>query len=84
MNNRIRRGIFIVGFLALFFKVSISYATPLVGDIDGNGQLDLADAIKVLQIASGIDVTVPIDVSFGDINQDNVIGIAEAIEAKLG
>lgn len=50
----------------------------MVGDISGNADVGLEDAILALQIASGITPTQSVDLS-ADINGDSKIGIAEAI-----
>ena len=54
------------------------YRAYMVGDISGNADVGLEDAILALQIASGITPTQSVDLS-ADINGDSKIGIAEAI-----
>ena len=54
------------------------YRAYMVGDISGNADVGLEDAILALQIASGIIPTQSVDLS-ADINGDSKIRIAEAI-----
>jgi hypothetical protein len=49
---------------------------PLQGDVSGNGEVNLEDAILALQVVSGLTPTV---VLTGDVNADNRIGLPEAI-----
>jgi hypothetical protein len=49
---------------------------PLMGDVSGNGEVNLEDAILALQVVSGLTPTV---VLTGDVNADNRIGLPEAI-----
>jgi hypothetical protein len=49
----------------------------LPGDVTNDGQVDLEDAIRALQVISG-HTGIPVNVS-GDVNNDNHIGLAEAI-----
>ncbi|MCG2741565.1 MAG: hypothetical protein L6300_15225, partial [Syntrophaceae bacterium] len=49
---------------------------PLPGDVSGNGEVTLADAILALQIVSGFTPTVTLP---GDVNAGNRIGLPEAI-----
>ena len=51
---------------------------PLPGDMDGNGNPNLADAILALQIAAGMDPSQNIYKS-ADVNGDGKIGIEEAV-----
>lgn len=46
------------------------------GDVDGNGKIDLVDLIMILKVMVGIDQPVSAE---NDVNNDNVIGIEEAI-----
>lgn len=50
------------------------------GDVDGNGTVDLMDTIAALQVLAGM---VPVNgaVAIADINNDGIIGLAEAISA---
>ncbi|MFW6373968.1 MAG: hypothetical protein ACOC3W_09745, partial [Thermodesulfobacteriota bacterium] len=53
----------------------------LIGDITGEGSVDLADAVSALQVAAGMTPSgVTAD---GDIDDDGRIGIEEAIYALL-
>ena len=50
---------------------------PLKGDIDGDGMIDLTDAMLALQVLIGMS---PPDVHSGaDVNSDGEIGTAEII-----
>jgi hypothetical protein len=49
------------------------------GDVDGNGTVTLADALLVLQMLSGMDMTGKTVVTAGDANVDRRIGLAEAL-----
>ncbi|MCP3950900.1 MAG: hypothetical protein GY697_01560 [Desulfobacterales bacterium] len=50
----------------------------IVGDINGNGQVGLEDAILAQQILSNIDTNVPIYLE-ADVNQDGNLGFTELI-----
>lgn len=50
-----------------------------MGNVDGDGDVDLADAILALQAVVGLDV-LGVAVS-ADVNQDDAVGLAEAIYA---
>lgn len=49
------------------------------GDVNGNGEVSLADAILGLKVACGLDTLGEYIASGADVNGDNTIGIAEAI-----
>lgn len=49
---------------------------PAKGDVTGNGDVDLADAVTALRLVCGFEVVVEKD---GDANSDGIIGLAEAI-----
>jgi hypothetical protein len=49
---------------------------PLMGDVSGNGEVNLEDAVLALQVVSGFTPTVTLT---GDVNADNRIGLPEAI-----
>jgi hypothetical protein len=49
---------------------------PLMGDVSGNGEVNLEDAILALQVVSGFTPAVTLT---GDVNADNRIGLQEAI-----
>ncbi len=51
----------------------------LVGDINTNGKIDLADVILSLQVSAGISTTAP-DIK-ADVNNDQKIGLVEAVYA---
>jgi len=55
------------------FFLSVGYVLP--GDLDGNGALELGDAILALRVMAGIRASVNID---ADVNGDGQIGAAEA------
>ena len=52
----------------------------LIGDVDGNGVMDLDDAILALQVSIGIVPTTTIYLE-ADVNGDGKIGLAEAFYA---
>ena len=54
-----------------------SSAGGLLGDVNGDGQTDIADAVLALQIAAGITPVQQIRLS-GDVNGDSRIGMEEA------
>jgi hypothetical protein len=54
---------------------------PLKGDLSGNGEVGLEDALLALQILSGQS---PAVVSTGDVNADNQVGLPEAIYILQG
>jgi hypothetical protein len=49
---------------------------PLLGDIDGNGRVDLADAVLTAKLLAGLPSQAS---SIADINNDGKIGLAEMI-----
>ena len=56
----------------------VSTGQPIAGDLDGNGQIGLADAILALQILAGIEPAVAV-AKEGDVNGDGRIGLQEAL-----
>ncbi len=58
----------------ILIAASFSFAA---GDVDGNGSIDLGDAIIALKVCSGIDQS-GISVN-GDVNNDGAIGMEEAL-----
>ncbi len=52
---------------------------PQKGDIDGNGEINLIDVISTLQILSDIDLNGLVIYSGADVNDDDVIGVEEAV-----
>lgn len=77
MNHFLFRYMLII-MLGVF--VSEVHGSNLVGDINGDNAVDLHDSIMILQIlaGSGGDIE-PIELQFGDVDGDGVLGIAEAI-----
>ncbi|MBI9075559.1 MAG: hypothetical protein JEZ02_09130 [Desulfatibacillum sp.] len=59
-------------------KVAGLKLTALEGDVDGNGVLNLADAVSVFQVLVGISPAASVRAG-ADVNGDGVIGLAEAI-----
>ena len=51
----------------------------LLGDINGDGEVALGDAVVTMQVSSGLDSMAEIAISATDVNEDGKIGIAEAI-----
>lgn len=58
-------------------RVTLTHA---IGDVNGDGHVDLTDAILSLQVSTGLTVPGIMNVN-GDINADGRIGVAEAIHA---
>jgi len=48
------------------------------GDFDGSGTADLADAVTVLQVISGLKPAQAMD-SAGDVDRDGKIGLPEVL-----
>jgi len=62
--------------------VDFTGSVELRGDIDGSGQVDVVDAILVLQVLSGKDTIIPVTINSNiDVNADQRIGLVEAIHA---
>jgi hypothetical protein len=58
--------------------LTLSYTIVHKGDVNGDGDVNLADAVAALQIMIGIEPAS--DVSMGaDVNNDNKIGLEEVI-----
>jgi len=54
--------------------------TAVAGDVDGNGKVELADAVLALKIMAGITIPPEQTVKLGaDVNGDGKIGIAEVV-----
>ena len=53
---------------------------PIPGDVDGNGRVDLADAVVALRIVAGVNVT-PSPPPTASLAGNGKIGLAEAIYA---
>lgn len=49
------------------------------GDVDGSGQTDVADAIKVLRMALGLERTTAEALTHGDINGDGKLTVQDAL-----
>ncbi len=60
------------------FTIRDGSLTGLPGDVNGDGQTDIADAVLALQIAAGITPVQPIFLS-GDVNGDDRIGMEEVV-----
>ncbi len=56
-------------------SVTTSEAGPLLGDMDGDGQPSVGDAIRILRIVVGLDDDSP----YADANQNGSTGVADAI-----
>ena len=56
--------------------VSPAQAGQLLGDMDGNGDIGVADAIAVLRIVVALAATSP----YADVTQDGAVGVTDAIE----
>jgi hypothetical protein len=55
-----------------------TYNLPVMGDVNGDGVVDILDAIVVLQALSGRNPLPAVDID-ADVNGDRTIGMAEAI-----
>jgi len=52
----------------------------LPGDVDGNGKVELADAVLALKIMAGFTISAPQAVNLNaDVNGDGKIGLAEVV-----
>jgi len=52
----------------------------LPGDVDGNGKVELADAVLALKIMAGFTISAPQTVNLNaDVNGDGKIGMAEVV-----
>jgi len=61
------------------WSFEIGSPETLMGDVDNNGKVDLADIIVSLQIVSSFEsISVNLD---GDVNQDQRVGLEEAVYA---
>lgn len=56
--------------------VSPAQAGQLLGDMDGNDEIGVADAIAVLRIVVALAATSP----YADVTQDGAVGVTDAIE----
>ena len=65
---------------AVAFRVTTSWSDNLVqkGDINADGDINLADAILALQVATGIEPSATV-YKEADVNGDGKIGIEEVI-----
>lgn len=52
--------------------------TPTPGDVSGNGETDLADAVLALRILAGAEISSYINIK-ADVDGDEEIGLAEVI-----
>ena len=58
----------------------LSGATPLPGDLNGNGMVDIGDSVIALRIAGGLQTAATADAVVGDVEgQDGVVTIADAV-----
>jgi|GEM_PF-2392761 len=63
-------------------ELEVFHTDPTVagGDVDGNGKVELADAVLALKIMAGITISPPQTVKLGaDVNGDGKIGMAEVV-----
>ncbi|MBR6006384.1 MAG: dockerin type I repeat-containing protein, partial [Clostridia bacterium] len=49
------------------------------GDIDGNGEIEVSDAILALRSAMGIIELTPEQLAAGDMNGDGTVGVDDAL-----
>lgn len=64
----------------VFIARFISTGTAFPGDADGNGSLNIADAVLALRYAMGLIGEDAIDLLNADINSDGSVNISDAIE----
>ncbi|MBQ7061131.1 MAG: hypothetical protein IJM85_05040, partial [Clostridia bacterium] len=60
-------------------RFSESTTVPGSGDVDGNGETNVTDAILALRIAMGILSATPEQIAAGDMNGDNGVSVQDAI-----
>ena len=60
-------------------KTATITAYNSTGSFSGASQPSVADALKALRIAVGLDVPTPVDIIYGDLYADNLIDIADAV-----
>ncbi|MBU1744485.1 MAG: hypothetical protein KJ649_06290 [Proteobacteria bacterium] len=61
---------------SIMVRYRFTLEPPRMGDVSGNGVVNLEDAILALQVVSGFTPTIALT---GDVNADNRIGLQEAI-----
>ena len=56
-------------------------AGGVLGDVDGNGQVDMADALFVVMYSLDSSIVLPNngDISRGDVNGDGLVDVADAV-----
>jgi len=58
----------------------LSGTTPIPGDLNGNGSVDIGDSVIALRIAGGLQTATAADAVVGDVEgQDGIISIADAV-----
>ena len=62
---------------------AVNFAPCVKGDLSGDGETGLADAILALQTLTGTEILPACAVSFIDVNDDGKIGLAEVIYILL-
>ena len=68
-----------VGELSDSFAVTVESATAR-GDMDGDGEITVADALKALRIAAKLVEPTQEDVAIGDVDNDGEITVADALK----
>lgn len=79
-----KQGCFWVRMFVLCFGFCLFSGSPaaaenaMIGDVNGDGRINLADVVTSLSVASGIDTEPPVHLA-GDVNADGVIDVVEAV-----
>lgn len=64
---------------AEFYLQSVSITLPVLGNVNNNPEMDLADAILRLQILTGVDASSPGLGTKADVNGNQVLGLEEIL-----
>lgn len=54
-------------------------ANPVKGDMDGNNEVTIEDAVKILEIAQGLEASTPEHIKRGDIDRDGKLTGLDAL-----
>jgi len=75
------RILFLLSLILLMSVPALSIAAPVFGNVNGDPNVDLQDAILSLQVVAGVDLSTQTVNRDADVNGDFRIGIPEAIHA---
>ena len=64
--------------LLIFFAAAISVTAGVIGDVDGDWDVDLSDVISTMKILTNTSDQTDINLT-NDVNSDNVWGLPEAV-----